>query len=233
VETVILCGGKGTRLGPEAPVPKPLLPIGGRPILWHIMKIYASFGHDRFVLCLGHLKEQFEEFVDSLDEPWAVELVDTGLETPTGGRVKKAAERVDGEAFFVTYGDGVADVALDRLLEFHRAHERLATLTIVRPRSEFGIVHAADDGRVSEFEEKPLLGNWVNGGFFVLERAALGYIGEDSILEREPFEQLAGAGELMAYRHQGFWECMDTYKDNLQLNDLWESGAARWKVWDA
>jgi glucose-1-phosphate cytidylyltransferase len=231
VETVILCGGKGTRLGPEAPVPKPLLPVGGRPILWHIMKIYASFGHDRFVLCLGHLQEAFHEFASALDEPWSVELLDTGLDTPTGGRVKRAGETVEGDTFFVTYGDGVADVDLEALAAFHGGHGRLASVTIVRPQGAFGIVNVREDGTVESFEEKPVMRDWVNGGFFVFERAALRYIGEDSVLEREPVERLAAANELMAYRHDGFWECMDTYKDNLQLNELWASGAARWKVW--
>jgi glucose-1-phosphate cytidylyltransferase len=195
------------------------------------MKIYATYGHNRFVLALGHLQERFHEFAAGLDEPWSMELVDTGLDTPTGGRVRLASERLTGSDFFVTYGDGVADIDLDRLLEFHRKHGRLATLTAVRPHNAFGIVHLDGDSRVREFEEKPLLRDWVNGGFFVFRREALEYIGEDSVLERAPFERLASDGELMAYQHDGFWECMDTYKDNLELNELWRQGRARWKLW--
>jgi glucose-1-phosphate cytidylyltransferase len=146
--------------------------------------------------------------------------------------VRRAAPLVEGDRFFVTYGDGLTDLNLDELLAFHRAHGKLATVTVVRPQSTFGIVKVAADGRVESFDEKPLLREWVNGGFFVFERGALDYIGEDSILERAPFEDLTSDGELMAYRHEGFWECMDTFKDNVQLNELWSNGDARWKVWD-
>ena len=233
VETVILCGGKGTRIGPSE-IPKPLLAVGRMPLLWHIMKLYASAGHTRFVLCLGHLAEKFDEYFahhDDEKEGWDVVLADTGVETPTGGRVKRVEPLVAGDVFFATYGDGVADVDLAALLSFHEGHGRLATVTTVRPAINFGIMRVDDDGRVRSFEEKPPLREWVNGGFFVFSRGVFDYLREDSVLEREPFEQLVADGELMAYRHEGFWSCMDTYKDNLLLNEIWERGAPPWKTW--
>jgi glucose-1-phosphate cytidylyltransferase len=232
MDTVILCGGKGTRLGHLAEqVPKPLVEVGDEPILWHIMKLYESFGHRRFILCLGHLAHKFGEYVAGSDFDLDVELVDTGQDTPTGGRVKRIADTVRGERFFATYGDGLADIDLDALLAFHRAHGRIATLTSVRPYGNFGILHADGNGRVTAFEEKPRMTQWVNGGFFVFERAIFDYLDEQSVLEREPLERLAAEGELMAYPHAGFWACMDTYKDNIYLNERWETGMAEWKIW--
>ncbi len=235
MRTAILCGGKGTRLGPAlADVPKPLLAVGDHPILWHIMKIYERYGHRDFVLCIGHLRERFEEYFADPPASLAgvrVELADTGADTPTGGRLKLVEERIGGDEFLATYGDGVADIDLDRLLAFHREHGRAATITVVRPRTSFGVVRLRGDGQVAAFEEKPVMPDWVNGGFFVFTRRVFDYLDEGSVLEREPFERLAADGELMAYRHEGFWECMDTYKDNLDLNEAWESGRAAWKVW--
>lgn len=230
---MILCGGKGTRLGAlgEA-TPKPLLTVGEEPILWHIMRLYASQSFTRFVLSLGHLQERFHEYFSGRREPWEIDLVDTGADTPTGGRILLAADAIGGERFFATYGDGLADIDLRALLDFHRSHGRLATLTAVRPRGNFGILHLDGDARVVAFEEKPLMSEWVNGGFFVFERAVLDYLEPGSVLEREPLERLAAEGELLAYRHHGFWECMDTYKDNLELNELWSTGAAPWATWD-
>lgn len=231
MKTVVLCGGKGTRLGELGERdPKPLLPVGDQPILWHILKIYEAHGHSDFVLCLGHLKERFAEWAAALDEQWHVELLDTGLDTPTGGRILAARDFV-GDEFFATYGDGVADLDLGALIEFHRAHGRVATVTAVRPRGTFGIMHLDGDGRVTAFEEKPPLRDWVNGGFFVFRREVFEYLEPSSVLEREPLERLARDGELMAYEHHGFWSCMDTYKDNLELNELWLAGAAPWRMW--
>jgi glucose-1-phosphate cytidylyltransferase len=231
----ILCGGRGTRLTEytEA-IPKPLVEIGGRPILWHVLQLYASQGFWEFILCLGYKADKIEEFVKA--EPWpdgmSVECVDTGLDTPTGGRLKQLEERVDGRTFCATYADGVADVDLGRLLGFHREHGRLASLTVVRPRLQFGITEIHDGDRVTGFTEKPRLEHWINGGFFVFEPGALAYLSESSVLEREPLEGLAEDDELRAFRHTGFWDCLDTYKDAIVLNDLWASGSAPWKVWD-
>ena len=234
MKTAILCGGKGTRLGAVGEAtPKPLLQVGSRPLLWHIMSIYAAQGHSEFLLCVGHLKEKFAEYLaeGGLDGSQA-ELVPTGDDTPTGGRIKRLAPLLDGQEFLATYGDGVANVDLARLLAFHRSHGRIATITVVRPVGNFGIVHVADDDRVSSFEEKPLMRDWVNGGFFVFRPEIFDYLVDDSILEREPFERLAAEGQLMAYRHDGFWSCMDTYKDHLALNEIWSNGDAPWKVWE-
>ena len=235
MRTVILCGGKGARLGDLGrELPKPLLPVGDHPLVWHLMKIYATQGHCDFVLCLGHLKERFYEYFG--DPPasargWSVELSDTGPETPTGGRLLRIAPLVDGPLFFATYGDGLSDVDLARLLAFHRSHGRVATMTAVRPRVNFGVAHIADDGKVTRFDEKPLMDARVNGGFFVFDRRVFDYLADDSVLEREPLERLAAEGELMAYRHDGFWTCMDTYKDHLLLNEWWERGDAPWRIW--
>lgn len=231
MKTVVLCGGKGTRLGALGERdPKPLLRVGDEPILWHILKIYESFGHRDFVLCLGHLKERFEEWSAGLDEPWDVTLLDTGLETPTGGRILAARSAIGRDQFFATYGDGVADVDVAALLHFHRSHGKIATVTAVRPQGSFGIMHVAG-GQVTAFEEKPVMRDWVNGGFFVFGPEIFDYLEPGSVLEREPFEHLAADGQLMAYEHPGFWACMDTYKDNVALNEAWASGAAPWSIW--
>ena len=233
-DVVILCGGRGTRLREHTEtIPKPLVEIGGRPILWHVIRIYAEQGFCRFLLCLGHRGEMIEEFVrkDGLPAGLEIECVDTGEETPTGGRIAAVGDRVEGDRFCATYADGVADLDLRSLLAFHRGHGRLATITVVRPELQFGVARLDGAGRVEGFVEKPRFEGWINGGFFCFERGVLAYLDEDSVLERETFERLAADGELRGYRHSGFWDCMDTYKDAVLLNDLWGSGRAPWKLW--
>lgn len=230
----ILCGGRGTRLREHTEaIPKPLVEIGGKPILWHVVRLYAAHGLRRFVLCTGYKGELIERFAAA--EPWPagveVVCVDTGLDTPTGGRLAAVADRLDGETFCATYADGVADVDLRALLAFHRAHGGLATLTVVRPELQFGVAELNGDGRVRGFVEKPRAQQWVNGGFFCFEPGVLDLLSPDSVLEREPLERLAAAGQLHAFRHEHFWDCMDTYKDAVLLEDLWERGEAPWKVW--
>jgi glucose-1-phosphate cytidylyltransferase len=230
----ILCGGSGTRLRERTEsIPKALVEIGGRPILWHVISIYSCQGFSRFLLLTGYKGELIEEWV--ADRPWPdgvqVECLDTGLETPTGGRIKLAAEHLDGEPFSATYADGVADIDLSELVEFHRAGNAIATMTVVRPELQFGVAEVGDDGRVSGFQEKPRAEHWVNGGFFCFDPEVLSYLEEDSVLEREPLERLASEGKLRAYRHTGFWDCMDTYKDAVLLNELWSSGDPPWRVW--
>jgi glucose-1-phosphate cytidylyltransferase len=233
-DVVILCGGRGTRLQEHTQsIPKPLVEIGGEPIVWHVIQIYAAQGLRRFVLCTGYKGDLIAEYVASKQWPPGVEVrcVDTGEETPTGGRIRQAGELLGERAFCATYADGVADIDIPRLIESHRAHGDLATVTVVRPELQFGIADLDGEGRIKGFHEKPRSEHWVNGGFFCFEPGALGYIGEDSILEREPLEHLASAGQLHAYHHDGFWECMDTYKDAVLLNDIWAAGGAPWKVW--
>jgi glucose-1-phosphate cytidylyltransferase len=232
---VILCGGRGTRLQERTQaIPKPLVEIGGRPILWHVMEIYACQGFRRFVLCLGYKGGLIEEFVADSDWPDGTEIVcaPTGLNTQTGGRIKRIAEHLSDETFCATYADGVADIDLARLCAHHDAHGGLATVTVVRPNLQFGVAQITADGRIRGFREKPRSEHWVNGGFFCFEPAVLDYLDEDSVLERQPLERLAAEGELAAFRHDGFWECMDTYKDALLLNDLWSKGDAPWRVWE-
>jgi glucose-1-phosphate cytidylyltransferase len=232
---VILCGGRGTRLQEHTQaIPKPLVEIGGLPILWHVIQLYAVQGFDRFLLATGYKSEMIEQFVATHDWPAGVtvECFDTGLETPTGGRIKALASALQGHtAFCATYADGVADVDLDTLLEFHDRHGSLASMTVVRPELQFGVTELEDDDRVRGFREKPRSEHWINGGFFCFQAAVLDYLHSDSILEREPLERLANEGELRAHRHEGFWECMDTYKDAVALNDLWASGRAPWRLW--
>jgi glucose-1-phosphate cytidylyltransferase len=232
---VILCGGRGTRLTEHTEaIPKPLVEIGGRPILWHVMQIYGAQGFRRFFLCLGYKGDQIERFV--AEEAWLsgleIECVDTGLNTPTGGRLKQLESRIGAQTFCATYADGVADVDLERLLAFHYGHKGLASMTVVRPELQFGIAQLDGDDRVSGFQEKPRSEHWINGGFFVFEPGAFSYLRGSSVLEREPLEGLAEDGELRAFRHTGFWDCMDTYKDAISLNDRWKSGSAPWKLWD-
>jgi glucose-1-phosphate cytidylyltransferase len=259
MKTVILCGGRGTRLGEHGvSVPKALIEIGGRPVLWHLMKIYTHYGSNDFILCLGFLGDAIKRYFlehhwlysdftlemgqagdyqlsnhKSAGEDWRITFADTGLETNTGGRVKRVEQYVgDDETFCVTYGDGLADVDLRALAEFHRSHGRLATLAAVRPRSNFGVMKLDDEGAVTEFQEKPVIADWVNGGFFVFNRKVFEYLDENCVLEREPLERLARERQLMAYEHTGFWKCVDTYKDNLEFNQLWDTGQAEWKVWE-
>lgn len=256
MKVVILAGGFGTRISEETHLkPKPMVEIGDKPILWHIMKLYTHFGFHDFVICLGYkgyaIKEYFYNyFLHNCDvtfdvrgrgmeihqnhaEPWRVTLIDTGLNTMTGGRVKRIQPYVDDETFMLTYGDGVADVDLARLLAFHRQHGRLATVTAVQPSGRFGALRLEPDDRVSCFQEKPVGdGAWINGGFFVFEPGVFDYLGGDeTILERDPLERISADGQLKAYRHSGFWQPMDTLRDRNHLEELWQSDQAPWKVW--
>lgn len=257
MKVMILCGGQGTRLREETEFrPKPLVDIGGRPILWHIMKIYAHYGFREFVLCLGYrgqmIKDYFlnyeamnNDFTICLGEKSTVDyhgaheeqdflvtLAETGSETMTGGRIRRAGRYIDGDTFMMTYGDGLVDVDLSEVLRFHESHGRLATVTTVRPPSRFGILDVGDDGRVREFAEKPRIKGWASAGFMVLNRRALEYLtGDDCVLEKEPMQRLAGDGQLVAYPHDGFFFAMDTFREYQHLNRLWEEGDAPWKVW--
>jgi glucose-1-phosphate cytidylyltransferase len=231
--------------------------IGQRPILWHIMKLYAHYGHKEFVLCLGYrgqmIKEYFlnyeamnNDFTIHLgsktrldyhdshgEQDFQVTLADTGQETMTGGRVKRIQRHIDADTFMVTYGDGVSDVDIDALVKYHRAHSRLATVTAMQPPSRFGMLAIGDDGRVTRFAEKPQLDGWASAGFFVLNKRVFDYLDSDQcVLEREPLERLATEGQLMVYRHHGFFFAMDTYREFQTLNALWDQGRAPWKVWD-
>jgi glucose-1-phosphate cytidylyltransferase len=233
---VILCGGRGTRLRERTEsVPKALVEIGGRPILWHVIGIYAAQGFERFLLATGYLGEMVEAFVADAEwpSPVEVECVDTGVDTPTGGRLALLGERLGGDRFCATYSDGVADIDLDRLLGFHEAADALATMTVVRPHLQWGVAEVDSDGVVRGFVEKPRSEHWINGGFFCFEPGALAYLDQESVLEREPLARLAGDGQLRAHRHEGFWDCMDTYKDAVVLNDLWAGGKAPWTSWAA
>jgi glucose-1-phosphate cytidylyltransferase len=256
MKVVILCGGLGTRLAEETELkPKPMVEIGGRPVLWHILKMYAHYGFKEFALALGYKGEYIKRFFleyyhldsnltvhlnkgearvhDRDREDWVVHLVDTGNQTQTGGRIKRLAHLLDGETFMLTYGDGVSNVNLRQLLDFHRSHGKLATVTAVRPPARFGGL-VFDGDLVKEFTEKPQIGEgWINGGFFVFEPQVLDYIsGDDTVLEREPLERLAQQGQLVAFRHPDFWQCMDTLRDTRLLESLWQSGHAPWKVWE-
>jgi glucose-1-phosphate cytidylyltransferase len=228
VQVVILCGGRGTRLNGERP--KPLVEVGGLPIVWHVVSIYAAQGFARFLLLTGYRGEAVAEFARGAAWPAGVrvECVDTGVDTPTGGRVHRVRERLDAP-FCLTYADGLADLDLRALARHHAGSGALATMTVVRPELPFGVA-ALDGDRVTGFREKPRAEHWVNGGFFVLDPAALAYLGGDSVLERAPLERLAAEGRLAAYRHEGFWRCLDTAKDAAALEDLWASGAAPWRV---
>jgi glucose-1-phosphate cytidylyltransferase len=233
---VILCGGRGTRLRERTEtVPKALVEIGGRPILWHVIGIYAAQGFERFLLATGYLGEMVQEFVAGEDWPrgLSVECAATGADTPTGGRLAKLGERLAGERFCATYADGVADVDLEALLSFHSGEGALATMTVVRPHLQWGVAELGEEGRVAGFVEKPRTEHWIKGGFLCFEPGALDYIEEDSVLEREPLRRLAADGELRAHRHEGFWDCMDTYKDAVVLNDLWAEGDPPWTTWAA
>ena len=255
MKVVILAGGFGTRFAEETDLkPKPMIEIGGRPILWHIMKIYSHFGFNDFIICLGYkgymikeffmnyyihqsdvtvdLKENKVEIHKTQSEPWKVTLIDTGLNTMTGGRIKRIRDYIDEDIFMLTYGDGVGDVDIKRLFEFHKNHKCLATLTAVQPSGRFGSLNF-DGDRVSSFFEKPKGdGGWVNAGFFVLNKKVIDYIKDDTtIWEREPLERLAMDSQLMAYKHTGFWKPMDTLRDKRELEDLWNSGKAPWKLW--
>ncbi len=256
MKVVILAGGLGTRLSEETVLrPKPMVEIGGKPILWHIMKTYSHYGFNDFVICLGFkgyvIKEYFSNYFlhmsdvtfdmrsNSMEvhqqyvEPWKVTLVETGTESMTGGRVKKIQPYIGNEPFMLTYGDGVSNVNIGGLVEFHKNHGRLATVTSTQPGGRFGSLDLSHDSKVKGFQEKPKGdGAWINAGFFVMNPDVFEYIkGDETILEREPMEKLAKDGELVAFKHHGFWQPMDTLRDKIHLEELWNSGNAPWKIW--
>ncbi len=258
MKTLLLAGGFGTRLSEETEnKPKPMITIGGKPILWHIMKLYAHYGHNDFVVLLGYkgyiIKEYFlnyfyhqsditidiaensVEILNNKSEDWKITLLDTGLHTMTGGRILRARDVVGNEPFMLTYGDGVGNVDIKKLLDFHNNHGKSVTMTTVQPEGRFGGVgFAENDMKVEHFMEKPKGdGGWINAGFFVCEPKVFDYIreGDSTIFEREPLENLAQKGELYAFKHHGFWKPMDTLRDNVQLNEMWEDNKALWKIW--
>ena len=255
MKVAILAGGFGTRLAEETEIrPKPMVEIGGRPILWHIMKIYAHYGFNDFVIALGYKGEHIKKYMvdycslthnltvnmkngqierhDCRDLDWTVQLIDTGLKTMTGGRIKRLAPYVGDDTFMLTWGDGVADIQLDQLLAFHRSHGKLATLTAVRPPARYGHLELDGDA-IREFSEKPQTREgWINGAYFVLEPGVFDYIENDATQwEKEPLENLAADGQLMAYRHTSFWQCMDTLREKYILENFWNSGDAPWRIW--
>ena len=257
MKVVILAGGLGTRLSEETDIkPKPMVEVGGKPILWHIMKIYSHHGFNEFIICLGYkgyvIKEYFANyFLHQSDvtidlngnkmevhnckaEPWRITLIETGLNTQTGGRIKRIKDYVGNETFMLTYGDGVADVDIAKLLEFHKSHGKTATITAVQPTGRYGVLDLNEKNSVIHFQEKPKGDEvWINGGFFVLEPEAFNYIqGDETIWEREPLESILKDGQIVAYKHFGLWKCMDTSRDKGELENLWNSGKAAWKVWD-
>ena len=252
----ILAGGFGTRLAEETEIrPKPMVEIGGRPIIWHIMMHYSYFGFKNFVIALGYKGEVIKRYLvdycalesnlsvnlksgkinvhDSPKQDWTVDLINTGRQTQTGGRIKRLAPYLGNKTFMLTWGDGVSDVNLNDLLDFHRSHGKLATLTAVRPPARYGYMKF-EGTKVTEFTEKPQIGEgWINGAFFVLEPGVFDYIsGDDTVWEREPLEGLAKDGELIAYRHKSYWQCMDTLREKYLLEALWKSGSAPWKIWE-
>lgn len=257
MKTIILAGGFGTRLSEYTDlVPKPMVEIGGQPILWHIMNIYAHYGYNDFVVALGYkgevikdyflnyysLKSDFTidlsngsaNYIQKKTMDWKVTLVDTGSSSMTGGRVKRLKEFIGDETFMLTYGDGVANINIEKLVEFHRSHGKMATITAVHPSARFGELVISKDLNVQSFKEKPqTTQGWINGGFFVMEPEFLDLIeGDTTVLEEEPLERAAKAGELKAYLHDGFWQCMDTVRDRNVLEELWQNGKAKWNVWD-
>lgn len=257
MKVLILAGGYGTRISEETDIrPKPMIEIGGKPILWHIMKIYSHYGFHKFIILLGYkgyvIKEYFANYFlhqsdvtinlstnkvevhNNTSEPWKVTLLDTGIETMTGGRILRAQPFVKDEAFMLTYGDGVSDVNLNKLLQFHRSHGKTVTTTIVQPEGRYGAIDSNAEGRIQRFVEKPEGDRtWVNGGFFVCQPKVFDYLneGDKTIFERKPMENMAKNGELYAYRHYGFWKCMDTARDKIYLNKIWNQNQAIWKVW--
>ena len=233
MKAVILAGGYGTRISEESHlIPKPMIEIGGKPILWHIMKIYSTYKIDDFIICLGYKGEKIKEYFEQFDSKlWNIQLIDTGLDTMTGGRLKRIQDKID-NTFCMTYGDGVSDVNLNNLLTFHKEKKSLATLTAIHPPERFGVLNLSGD-YVTEFHEKHTgESSWINGGFFVFEPEIFDYLQNDStVLERSPLETLAKEQKLAAFKHNGFWHPMDTLRDKKHLEDLWTSEKAPWKIW--
>lgn len=256
MKVVILAGGLGTRLSEETDVrPKPMVEIGGMPILWHIMKIYSTYGFHDFVICLGYkgylIKEYFANYFlhksdvtinlkdnsvkvhDSQAEPWTITLVDTGIHSMTGGRIKRIQPHIGNQTFLLTYGDGVSDINIKELVRFHHEHKKKCTITTVQPSGRFGALDIANDNQVMSFLEKPKGdGSWINGGFFVCEPGVFDLIDDDStVFEKRPLEKLASDSQMVAFKHHGFWRPMDTLKDKMDLNELWKADEASWKIW--
>lgn len=256
MKVVILAGGLGTRLSEETVIkPKPMVEIGGMPIIWHIMKIYSAYGFNDFIICLGYkgylIKEYFSNYFlhksdvtidlknnsmevhDSQAEPWKITLVETGMNTMTGGRIKRIKDYLNNETFMLTYGDGVADVDINGLLEFHRQHKCMVTVTSVQPSGRFGALNLNERDKVVSFTEKPKGdGHWINGGYFVCEPPVFDFIpGDSTIWEHQPLESIAKKGEMAAYKHSGFWKPMDTLRDKLELEEAWDKNEALWKIW--
>ena len=257
MKVVILAGGLGTRISEESHTkPKPMIEIGGKPILWHILKIYSHYGYNEFIICLGYkghmIKEFFADYYlhmsdvtfdftdenkmiihNNIAEPWKVTLVDTGLGTQTGGRVKNVQKYIGNEPFMLTYGDGVSDVNICDLVEFHKNNNNIATITAIQPGGRYGALEINKEQDITNFSEKSKeSGGWVNGGFMVLQPEIFGYIdGINCILEKQPLEKLATENQLKAFKHYGFWQCMDTQRDKTMLDNLWESGNSPWKIW--
>ena len=257
MKVVILAGGLGTRLSEETEIkPKPMVEIGEYPIIWHIIKIYSHYGLNDFIICLGYkgyiIKEYFANYflhksdlhidiqsnkityLNSTTEPWKITLVDTGINTMTGGRIKRVMKYLDDETFMLTYGDGLSDIDINKLLQFHQHNRKLATVTAVQPAGRFGSLTINLKDNISSFVEKPPGDNfWINGGFFVLEPAVIDFIdGDETILERAPLEEISRMKQLVAFRHAGFWHPMDTLRDKNYLNDLWKTGKAPWRIWN-
>ena len=257
MKVLLLAGGFGTRLSEETDIrPKPMVEIGGKPILWHIMKIYSTYGFNEFVILLGYkgyyIKEYFANYFlhqsdvtidlsnnemkihNNASEPWKVTLLDTGLHTMTGGRVKRAKEFIGNAPFMLTYGDGVANIDIKKLLDFHQSHGKAITMTSVQPEGRFGALQIGENAKIEKFTEKPKGdGSWINAGFFVCEPEVLDYLrSDDEVFEKYPLETLANKGELFTYKHEGFWKCMDTLRDKHQLQQMWDQEQATWKIWE-
>lgn len=257
MKVVILAGGFGTRISEESHLkPKPMIEIGGKPILWHIMKLYSFYGHNDFIICAGYkqhmIKQYFAEYYlhqsditfdftdenkmivhNNVAEPWKVTIVDTGLNTMTGGRIKRVEKYVGGETFMLTYGDGVSNVNINELIKYHKQHGKIATLTAVNVGQRFGVLGICENNEINSFREKnDLDGSMINAGYMVLEPKVFDYIKDDTtVFEKEPLETIAKKGQLMAYKHDGFWQCMDTQRDKFNLEKQWNEGKALWKVW--
>ncbi len=257
MKVLLLAGGFGTRLSEETDIcPKPMVEIGGKPILWHIMKIYSQYGFNDFVILLGYkgyyIKEYFAnyfmhqsditidlknnnlEVLNNSCEPWKITLIDTGISSMTGGRIKQAQKIVGDETFMLTYGDGVSDINIDDLVKFHRSHGKLMTMTSAQPDGRFGALDVSSDNKVLKFKEKPKGdGSWINAGFFVCEPKVFDYIADDNsvVFEQQPLQDLSSDGEIYTYKHDGFWKPMDTLRDKISLSEMWESNKAPWKVW--
>lgn len=256
MKAVLLAGGLGTRMREETEFrPKPMVEVGGRPVLWHIMKVLGTQGITDFVICAGYKSEYIKNyfynygssnldftvrlgdqsttvFHGSHDEfDWTVTVADTGEATQTGGRIKLIEKYVAGESFLATYGDGIADIDLSALTAFHKSHGKTATMTVTQPTSRFGVVEIQDSGLVNQFREKPKVNDWINMGYFVFEPGIFSYLDLESVLEEEPLRKLASEGEIGAHKHSGFWQPMDTYRESLLLNNMWDTGQAPWKIW--